>query len=182
MFTPLAIPDVIMIEPRRYSDERGWFGETYKEKDWNEAGVRTRFVQDNESMSIAPGTLRGLHFQVPPMAQAKLVRCTQGSVFDVAVDIRRSSPTFGQYVAVELSAGNGRQMYVPVGFAHGFCTLESNSIVQYKVSAPYDPRSERGVAWDDPSLRIRWPMLQERAVLSPRDRALPTLASLPAYF
>jgi dTDP-4-dehydrorhamnose 3,5-epimerase len=182
MFTRQAIPDIILIEPRRHSDERGWFAETYNAEMWRKGGVGDTFVQDNESLSRAAGTLRGLHFQTPPSAQAKLVRCAAGAVFDVAVDIRRGSPTFGRHVGVELSAASGRQVYVPAGFAHGFCTLEPDTKVQYKVSSPYDPASEKGVAWNDPALAIPWPLAGRPPIISPRDKTLPLLAALPGYF
>ena len=182
MFIRQAIPDIILIEPRRHTDERGWFIESYKAETWRKGGVGDTFVQDNESLSRAPGTLRGLHFQVPPMAQAKLVRCTAGAVFDVAVDIRQGSSTFGRHVGVELCAASGRQVYVPAGFAHGFCTLEPDTVVQYKVSSPYDPASERGLAWNDPALAIAWPFDGREPVLSPRDEGHPRLAELSGYF
>jgi dTDP-4-dehydrorhamnose 3,5-epimerase len=182
MFTRLSIADIIMIEPRRRVDERGWFMETWKGSDYQAGGVAADFVQDNESMSRALGTLRGLHFQAPPSAQAKLVRCTSGSVFDVAVDIRRKSPTFGRHVGVELSAANGRQIYVPEGFAHGYCTLTPDAIVEYKVSRPYDPAADRGIAWNDSELGISWPLNGRDPILSPRDRAHPPLRDLEYYF
>jgi dTDP-4-dehydrorhamnose 3,5-epimerase len=182
MFLRQAIPDIILIEPRRHTDERGWFIESYKAETWRKGGVGDVFVQDNESLSHATGTLRGLHFQAPPFAQAKLVRCTAGAVFDVAVDIRHGSPTFGRHVGVELSAASGRQVYVPAGFAHGYCTLEPDTTVQYKVSSPYDLASERGVAWNDPALAIAWPLGGGTPVLSPRDGGHPRLAELSIYF
>lgn len=182
MFTPQAIPEVILIEPRRHCDERGHFTETYKAETWSIGGVASVFVQDNESLSRLPGTIRGLHFQIPPMAQAKLIRCTAGAVFDVAVDIRRRSPTYGLHVAVELSAASGRQVYVPAGFAHGFCTLEPDTVVEYKVSSPYDPVSEKGIAWDDPILAIPWPLAGREPILSPRDRSHPRLEELAGDF
>lgn len=182
MFVRQAIPDIILIEPRRHSDERGHFTETYKVETWRKGGVPDTFVQDNESQSRLPGTIRGLHFQIPPMAQAKLIRCTAGRIFDVAVDIRGGSPTYGRHVAVELSAESGRQIYVPVGFAHGFCSLEADTIVEYKVSTPYDPASERGIAWNDPALAIEWPLGGGEPVLSPRDRTHPPFAKLASYF
>jgi dTDP-4-dehydrorhamnose 3,5-epimerase len=181
MFKRLEIPDVILIEPRRHTDERGWFMETYKAQIWREGGVDEVFVQDNQSLSRAAGTIRGLHFQAPPMAQAKLVRCSAGAVFDVAVDIRKMSPTFGRHVGVTLSAEDGRQVFVPAGFAHGYCTLRPDTVVEYKVSTPYDPASERGIAWNDPDLAIGWPVTGE-ATLAPRDRDLPRLADLQPYF
>ena len=182
MFSSLAIPDVILVEPRRFEDERGWFMETYKVALWREGGVIVDFIQDNQSLSRRSGTIRGLHFQIPPVAQAKLIRCTAGAIFDVAVDIRRASPTFGRHVAAELSAVDGRQMYVPAGFAHGYCTLSADTVVEYKVSSPYDPTSERGIAWNDPGLAIPWPVAGMTPLVSPRDRDLPRLAELPIHF
>src|SRR5690606_18832416 len=133
-------------------DERGWFMETYRADAWRDAGVCDVFVQDNQAMSRTMHTIRGLHFQVEPAAQAKLVRCTAGAAFDVAVDIRRLSPTFGHHVSIELSAENGRQIYVPVGFAHGYCTLRPETVIEYKVSKVYEPATERGIIWNDPDL------------------------------
>jgi dTDP-4-dehydrorhamnose 3,5-epimerase len=182
MFTRQSIPDIVLIEPRRHSDERGWFAETYNAEIWRKGGVGDTFIQDNESLSRSAGTLRGLHFQIPPFAQAKLIRCTAGAVFDVAVDIRRGSPTFGRHVGLELSVASGRQVYIPAGFAHGFCTLQPDTIVQYKVSSGYDPASEKGVAWNDPALAIPWPLAGRSPILSPRDRTHPLLADLPGYF
>lgn len=182
MFKPLAIPDVILVEPRRFEDERGWFMETYKSPLWRQGGISVDFLQDNQSLSRRAGTIRGLHFQIPPMTQAKLVRCTAGAIFDVAVDIRRGSPTFGRHVAIDLSAVDGRQIYVPAGFAHGYCTLSPDTIVEYKVSKPYDPASERGIAWNDPGLAIPWPLAGSEPGLSPRDRMHPRLAELGDWF
>jgi dTDP-4-dehydrorhamnose 3,5-epimerase len=181
MFRPLAIPDVLLVEPKKFEDERGWFIETYKASVWKQGGIEDVFVQDNQALSRKAGTIRGLHFQIPPAAQAKLVRCTAGAVFDVAVDIRRGSSTFGQHVGAELSLTNGRQMYVPAGLAHGYCTLLPDTVVEYKVSNPYDPASERGIAWNDPELAIQWP-LDVEPLVSTRDLGLPRLAALAAYF
>jgi dTDP-4-dehydrorhamnose 3,5-epimerase len=181
MFEPLAIPGPLVVHPTKHEDVRGYFIETFSEAVFHKAGLPS-FVQDNESLSCPAGTVRGLHFQVEPFAQAKLVRCTQGSVFDVAVDIRRGSPTFGKHVTLTLSGGDGLLLFLPVGFAHGFCTLESDTVVQYKVSAPYSARHEAGLAWDDPALGIAWPVAPANAVLSDRDRRWPQLAELPAVF
>ncbi len=182
MFIRQAIPDIIVIDPRRYSDERGWFRERYSHASWVAEGIGDTWVQDNESLSRSVGTLRGLHFQVSPAAQAKLVSCAVGAMLDVAVDIRRNSPTFGKHVSVELSAANGLLVYVPEGFAHGFCTLQPDTVVQYKVSRPYDPASERGLAWNDPALEINWLLSGRVPVLSPRDTTHPRLSDLPGYF
>jgi dTDP-4-dehydrorhamnose 3,5-epimerase len=145
-------------------------------------GSPASFVQENHTLSHARGTIRGLHFQIGASAQAKLIRCSRGSIFDVAVDIRRGSPTFGRHVAVVLSAENWTQLYVPIGFAHGYCTLEPDSEVIYKVTAYYDPAAERGLAWDDPEIAIAWPVDPKAAVLTERDRGLSRLADLPPYF
>jgi dTDP-4-dehydrorhamnose 3,5-epimerase len=157
---------LLVIEPRRVSDERGYFEEIWNRQSYRSAGMDIDFVQDNCSMSAAPGTLRGLHCQTPPHAQDKLVRCTQGAIFDVAVDIRRGSPTYGRWMAVELTQENGRQIFIPKGFLHGFVTLEPNTLVQYKCSAGYAPECDRAVRWD--SLDIPWP-LQGAPLLSPKD-------------
>ena len=176
------IPEVKIVTPRRFGDHRGFFSETYNRQLYQRAGITTDFVQDNHSLSAAEGTVRGLHFQSEPFAQAKLVRVVRGRILDVAVDIRRSSRTYGKHVAVELSAENGRQLLVPVGFAHGFCTLEPDTEIEYKVSAYYSADHDHGLAWDDPALGIDWPVRPEDAVLSDKDRRQPTLADLPAYF
>lgn len=157
---------LLVLEPRRFRDERGYFEETWNRTRFHHAGIDVDFVQDNCSMSAAPGTVRGLHFQTPPHAQDKLVRCTQGAIFDVAVDIRRGSPTYGRWMAVELTPDNGLQLFVPKGFLHGFVTLEPNTQVQYKCSDAYAPDCDRVVRWD--SLDIPWP-LPGTPILSDRD-------------
>jgi len=177
-----AIPAVKIITTRRFGDERGFFTETWNRCRFAEAGIDLDFVQDNHSLSGPAGTVRGLHFQSPPFAQDKLVRVVRGRILDVAVDIRRSSPTYGRHVAVELSAGNGRQLLVPVGFAHGFCTLEPDTEVVYKVTAYYAPEHDHGLAFDDPDLAIDWPVARAAAILSDKDRTHPRLAELPEYF
>ncbi|SUS06312.1 dTDP-4-dehydrorhamnose 3,5-epimerase [uncultured Defluviicoccus sp.] len=181
MFTPQAIPGVLLVQPKRFGDARGYFSETFNSARYVEVGIPD-FVQDNESLSRIAGTVRGLHFQKVPFAQAKLVRCTRGSFFDAAVDIRRKSPTYGKHVAVTLSAENGLQLYVPVGFAHGFCTLEPDTQIEYKVSAPYSAEHDGGLAWDDPALNINWPVEPAKAILSDKDRRQPKLADLPDLF
>jgi len=177
-----AIPAVKIITTRRFGDERGFFTETWNRRRFAEAGIDLDFVQDNHSLSGPAGTVRGLHFQSPPFAQDKLVRVVRGRILDVAVDIRRSSPTYGRHVAVELSAENGRQLLVPVGFAHGFCTLAPDTEVIYKVTAYYAPEHDHGLAFDDPDLAIDWPVTRAAAILSPKDRAHPRLTDLPEYF
>ncbi|MCX7357998.1 MAG: dTDP-4-dehydrorhamnose 3,5-epimerase [Alphaproteobacteria bacterium] len=177
-----SIPDVWTYTPRRFGDERGWFSETFNARALSEMLGDVAFVQDNQSLSAAKGTLRGMHFQVPPKAQDKLVRVLRGAVLDVAVDIRRASPTFGQWLAVHLSAENGRQLFVPKGFAHGFLTLEPNTEVLYKVSEYYSREDERGLAWDDPAIGIDWSLPPESLVIAERDRQFPRLAQLESFF
>ncbi len=178
---PTALPGVVVIEPRVFEDPRGFLFESYQADRHAVAGLPERFVQDNPSRSVA-GTVRGLHYQLR-RPQGKLVRCLSGSVFDVAVDIRRGSPTFGRWVGVELSAANKRQLYVPPGFAHGFCVPAEDSEVEYKCSDYYVPEDERGVAWNDPTIAIAWPVTSP--LLSEKDRAFARLATdrtdLPTY-
>ena len=171
--------NVLLITPPRYSDNRGYFGETYSRRRYAEMGIDVEFVQDNHSLSHAVGTLRGLHFQAPPAAQGKLVRCGRGAIFDVAVDIRRGSPTYGQWEGYELSAENGHQLYVPVGFAHGFVTLEPDSEIVYKCSDYYAPDTEGAVHWD--SFSIDWPLSGD-PILSDKDALAPTLADFDSPF
>ena len=179
--TPQAVPDVLLIEPRRFGDERGFFSETYSAKVLAEAGFETLFVQDNHSRSPKKGTVRGLHFQAPPFAQDKLLRVTRGAILDVAVDIRKGSPTYGRSVAVELSAENWRQLLVPKGFAHGFQTLTEDCEVLYKVTDYYAPAAEAGLLWSDPALGIAWPAGVE-AGINARDAAWPSLADFDSPF
>lgn len=177
-----ALADVRIVSPKRFGDDRGFFSEVYNRERFVEAGIPTEFVQDNHSWSAKVGTVRGLHFQSAPFAQDKLIRVVRGRILDVAVDLRRSSPTYGRHVAVELSAENWRQLLVPVGFAHGFCTLEPDTEVIYKVSGYYSAAHDHGLAWDDPALGIEWPFAPDRATLSDKDRRQPLLADLPPYF
>ena len=181
-FTRTDIPDVVLIEPVVHGDDRGYFAETYR-KDESEAflGFTVAFCQDNESKS-ARAVLRGLHFQLPPFAQTKLVRVIQGAVLDVAVDIRRGSPTFGRYVAVELSGENKKQLLVPRGFAHGFLVLTDETVFSYKVDNYYSRESERGVAFDDPDIGIDWHWPQEALLLSEKDRKQPRLKDAKELF
>lgn len=174
------IPDIKVVCTERHADARGSFSETYHQLKFSDLGVSIDFVQDNHSVSVCPGTVRGLHFQKPPFAQAKLVRVTRGAVLDVAVDLRRSSPTFGRHVTVHLSAENCNQLFVPAGFAHGFCTLVPDTEVLYKVSNFYAPEYDSGVRWDDPELRIDWPVEAAAAVLSAKDLALPRFRDIVA--
>jgi dTDP-4-dehydrorhamnose 3,5-epimerase len=180
--TDLDIAGVKLIEPKRHGDHRGFFCETYSKPKFAEAGIDLDFVQDNHSKSAAAGTLRGLHFQAPPTPQAKLVRVVRGAVLDVAVDIRRGSPTFGKHVAAELNEENFHQLLVPVGFAHGFVTLVPDTEVIYKVSGPYAPDCEGGLAWNDPQLAIDWRFTADDVTLSARDREWTTLAEFDSPF
>ena len=180
--TPTAIEAVKIVTPRRIGDARGYFCETWNRAGMAKAGIDVEFVQDNESSSAAVGTVRGLHFQTSPFGQVKLVRVLRGRILDVAVDLRRSSMTFGQHVAVELSSQNGQQLLIPIGFAHGFCTLEPDTLLSYKVSAGYAPQHDMGLAWDDPDLAIDWPVAPQAAMLSAKDMKQPRLRDLPAVF
>lgn len=181
-FTRMDIPDVFLLEPRINYDSRGSFMESYRSDLFAESVGEYRFVQDNQSVSRAVGTVRGLHFQLTPRAQGKLVSCVRGAVLDVAVDIRRGSPTFGQHVKATLSGENGYQLWIPPGFAHGFCTLEPDSVVSYKVTDFYSHEHDKGLLWNDPELGIEWPVSAENAVLSDKDRKQPSLAVLDANF
>lgn len=174
------IPDVKIIAPKKFCDGRGFFSETYNKESLGKAGIGTVFVQDNQSLSSEAGVVRGLHFQTPPYAQAKLVRVTRGAIFDVALDLRRDSPTFKHHVSRVISAADWNQMYIPVGFAHGFCTLEPETEVIYKVSALYAPDHEGGVLWNDPDLEIAWPYDIAEAVVSDKDKKLPVLRDIVA--
>jgi len=177
-----AIPEIKLITPRRFTDARGFFCETYHKRRFAEAGLAVEFVQDNVSVSRFRGVVRGLHYQVPPAGQAKLIWVVRGAIFDVAVDLRRSSTTFGQHVAMVLSAEEGRQLFVPEGFAHGFAVLEPDTEVHYKTSNYYSPQHERGVFWGDPALGIAWPIRSEEAILSDKDARLPPLSQQPDLF
>lgn len=173
---------VRLIKTKRFGDDRGWFSETYSEARLAAEGIHQRFVQDNQSCSTFVGTVRGLHFQRPPHAQAKLVRCIRGRIIDYAVDLRKGSPTYGQYVSAELTAENGWQLYVPVGFGHGFVTLEPDTEVAYKVTDIYAPDCDGGIVWNDESIGIDWPLPETGVVLSGKDQTLPTLAEFDSPF
>ena len=173
---------VKLVKPRRFDDGRGWFVETYNAGRYPALGISPVFVQDNHSMSRDVGVLRGLHYQAPPHAQDKLVRCIRGRIWDVGVDIRRGSPTFGKWVAAELSADNGHQLFIPVGFAHGFVTLEPDTEVEYKCSALYAPETEGGLIWNDPTLALPWPVPADGPILSPKDLVLPPLNEAASPF
>lgn len=173
---------VKLIHTRRFGDDRGWFVETYHRPRLAAQGVTEEFVQDNHSYSAQLGTLRGIHFQAPPHAQAKLIRCTRGRILDYAVDLRAGSPTYGRHVAAELSAENGDQLYIPVGFGHAFVTLEPDTEVQYKVSDVYAPETDGGIRWNCPALAIDWALPASGPVLSAKDEALPFLADWTSPF
>jgi dTDP-4-dehydrorhamnose 3,5-epimerase len=176
------IPEVKEIRPVRHHDARGFFSEIFRESVLRENGITVTFVKENHSLSMDRFVIRGLHFQIPPVSQAKLVRVAAGSIFDVAVDIRIGSPTYGRHVALILSATLGNQLFIPEGFAHGFCTLEPDTEVVYKVNRYYSREHDTGVAWDDRDLAIAWPAPCDRALLSDKDRRQPSLTDLPAYF
>jgi len=173
---------VKLIHTRRFGDDRGWFVETYHKARWTEQGVACDFVQDNHSYSAPVGTIRGIHFQSAPHAQHKLVRCTRGRILDYAVDLRKGSPTYGHHVVAELSADNGNQLFVPIGFGHAFVTLDPDTEVMYKVSDFYAPECDGGVRWDCPTIGIDWPLPAEGPVLSPKDELLPHLADFDSPF
>lgn len=177
-----SIPGVLLLKPQYFNDARGYFVETYNTQAARNAGLSAEFVQDNQALSLQRGTVRALHFQAPPRAQAKLVRVLRGGIYDVAVDLRAGSPHFGRWVAATLTAQGGEQIFVPRGFAHGYCTLEADTEVAYKVDDYYAPEYERGVAWDDPTLGITWPVAAADAVLSDKDRKLPRFADFASPF
>ena len=179
---PTCLPDVLEIRSPKHGDERGFFSEVWNAEMWRAAAIELEFVQDNHSLSRDVGVLRGLHFQLDPFAQAKLVRVTRGKVFDVAVDLRRGSPTFRKWVGVTLSPAEWNQLLIPVGFAHGFVTLEPDTEVQYKVTAAYSPEHDRSVRFDDPQIGVEWPFAAEAMILSLKDRTAPLLADHETIF
>ena len=179
---PLEIPDVLLLTPRRFHDPRGFFSETWSQARFAEAGIAEPFVQDNHSMSNTRGVLRGLHCQIGPSAQGKLIRVVKGAIWDVAVDIRRGSLTYGHQASAVLSAENWCQLWIPIGFLHGYCTLTDDTEVIYKVTAPYDPAAERGVIWNDPDLGVAWPISGPDIVLSNKDRLLPRLKDCGEWY
>ena len=179
----LAIPGLLLLTPKKHGDQRGFFSETFRgDLFGNEVKAPVSFVQDNHAYSAQKGVLRGLHFQLPPHAQGKLVRCIRGRILDVGVDIRVGSPTFGQHVAAELSESNWKQLWVPAGFAHGYITLEDHCEVIYKVTDYYGPECDRGIAWDDPSLSIDWQLPHTEITLSDKDQKQPRLADIASPF
>jgi dTDP-4-dehydrorhamnose 3,5-epimerase len=180
--TRLAISDVVLLRPKRHGDARGYFVESFNDRAFRREVCAATFVQDNEALSAQAGTVRGLHFQRHPTAQGKLVRALRGAIFDVAVDIRRGSPSFGRHVSALLSAETGDQLWVPPGFAHGYCTIEPDSMIAYKVTDFYSAADDAGLAWDDPALGIVWPVAPGAAMLSDKDRRQPKLADLPTVY
>jgi dTDP-4-dehydrorhamnose 3,5-epimerase len=182
MFEDLALEGLKLVTPKKYGDDRGFFSETHNASTWEKAGLNYQFVQDNHSLSRDVGTVRGLHFQTEPYAQDKLVRVVSGRILDVAVDLRRSSPSFGRHVVVELSKENWRQLFIPKGFAHGFVTLEPDTEVLYKVTNFYSPTHDYGLSWDDPELGVNWGVTPEQAFLSDKDRKWPPLRDLGETF
>jgi dTDP-4-dehydrorhamnose 3,5-epimerase len=172
----------VEITPMRHRDHRGHFSEVFRADLFRDRIGRVHFVQDNESLNISAGTIRGIHFQTHPAAQGKLVRCLAGKAFDVAVDLRSDSPTLGKWVSVVLSPEANNQLWVPVGFGHAFCTLEPNTVINYRVTNYYSPENDKGVAWDDPQIAIEWPDIADPETLSQKDRNQPLLAELPPYF
>lgn len=178
----LDIPDVKILKPVRHKDQRGFFSEIFSQPTLQAAGLQLDIAQENFAFSIQQNTIRGLHYQTPPYAQDKLIQVVRGAIFDVALDLRNGSPWFGQFVGAEISADNWNQILVPAGFAHGLCTLEPNTAVIYKVTAPYSPDHEGGICWNDPDLQIPWPISPQDALLSDRDQSLPRLSELDSPF
>jgi len=181
-FREFEIDGLFEIRPRLIEDERGYFSEIFRLNAFSERVPGVEFVQENQSLSVRPGTVRGLHFQTKPAAQGKLVRCLAGKLFDVAVDLRHGSPTYGSWIAQTLSPEENNQLWIPVGFGHGFCTLEPNTVISYRVTEYYSPENDKGVAWDDPDIAVDWPPMADPETLSTKDRQQPHLADLPAYF
>ena len=179
---PTAIPEVLLLTPPRFTDDRGFFSETWNERRFVEAGIPGPFVQDNHAKSADRGVIRGLHLQIAPNAQGKLIRVVRGAIWDVAVDVRHGSPSYRRHVAAVLSAENWQQLWIPPGFLHGYCTLEPDTEVIYKVTAPWDRQAERGVIWNDFDLSLPWPIAPDEAILSDKDRVLPRLADCPVWF
>ncbi len=181
-FRTFAVDGPLELIPRKISDDRGYFSETFRSDLFAKRAGSVDFVQDNQSLSVREGTIRGIHFQSHPAAQGKLVRCIAGKVFDVAVDLRRNSPSYGQHLSTILTPEENNQLWVPIGFGHAFCTLEPNSVIGYRVTSYYSAENDKGVAWDDPDIAIDWPDIMNPDTLSAKDRSQPTLAGLPTYF
>jgi dTDP-4-dehydrorhamnose 3,5-epimerase len=176
------IDGLVLARPEKFLDSRGYFVSTYDQRQYRDVGIACNFVKDNQSLSRRRGTIRGLHFQVPPAAQAKLVRVSRGSIFDVAVDLRKGSPTYGRWRAVTLSAEDGAQFFLPAGFAHGFCTLEADTEVAYKTDAFYAPECDKGLRWNDPDIAIAWPAFAVESTLSDKDANLPAFRTFVSPF
>ena len=181
-FRIFELDGLLEIKPRKIADDRGYFSEIFRLNSFEDRAGPVEFVQENQSLSVRPGTIRGIHFQSKPMAQGKLVRCLAGKLFDVVVDLRADSPTYGRWTSAILTPEDINQLWVPVGFGHGFCTLEPNSVISYRVTAYYSPEHDLGVAWDDPAVGIEWPEIADPETLSGRDRHQPAFGDLPAYF
>jgi dTDP-4-dehydrorhamnose 3,5-epimerase len=181
-FQTFDIAGPLEIVPRKISDDRGYFSEVFRNDLLAEQAGPLNFVQVNESLSVRVGTIRGIHFQTQPAVQGKLVRCLAGAVFDVAIDLRRDSATYGRWVSTILTPDTKNQLWVPVGFGHGFCTLEPHSVISYQVTDYYSPESDKGLAWDDPDVAVEWPDVANPETLSAKDRSQPALRDLPAYF
>jgi dTDP-4-dehydrorhamnose 3,5-epimerase len=181
-FHHYEIPGLVEVRPRRIGDARGYFSEIFRVDLFNNAAGETVFVQENESLSVAKGTIRGLHFQTAPFVQGKLVRCVKGAIFDVAVDLRQASPAYGKWASVILTPETGNQLWIPGGFAHGFCTLEPETIVNYKVTSSYSRPNDKGIRWNDPDIGIEWPDVADIETLSLKDQEQPLLADLPPLF
>ncbi|MEP2944651.1 MAG: dTDP-4-dehydrorhamnose 3,5-epimerase [Lentilitoribacter sp.] len=181
MIETCHISGLLIVTPKKFEDSRGYFSETFNEKRLKEFGFEGSFVQDNQSLSVASGVVRGLHFQTPPFAQDKLIRVLRGSIYDVAVDLRKSSPTYGQHFGIELSASNWKQLLVPIGFAHGFCTLEAHTEVAYKVTNYYAPTHESGILYNDPDLNVDWP-ISKASIISEKDQVLPNFKDFVSPF
>lgn len=181
-FRRFDVEGPLEIRPRKIADDRGYFSEIFRLDEFARQSAPVEFVQDNQSLSIRTGTVRGIHFQSHPCAQGKLVRCLAGKLFDVAVDLRRGSPTYGRWVSVLLSPDENNQLWIPVGFGHGFCTLEPNSIISYRVTSYYSAENDKGVAWNDSDIAVEWPDVADPQTLSAKDRNQPQLRDLPAYF
>jgi dTDP-4-dehydrorhamnose 3,5-epimerase len=181
-FESLGLEGPLVLRPRKIDDERGYFCEIFRLEEFAAHAGPVEFVQENQSLSVRSGTIRGIHFQSNPAAQGKLVRCLAGKLLDVAVDLRRGSSTFGRWVSAVLSPEDVNQLWVPVGFGHAFCTLQPNTVIGYRVTSYYSPENDKGLAWDDPDVAIDWPDIADPATLSSKDRAQPRLADLPAYF
>lgn len=181
-FRTFDLSGPVEIVPRKIEDHRGYFSETFRRNAFEEKAGSVEFVQDNQSLSVRAGTIRGIHFQTRPAAQGKLVRCVSGKVFDVAVDLRHDSPSYGRWIGVELCAERNNQLWIPVGFGHGFCSLEPKSVIGYRVTDYYSKENDMGIAWDDPDVAVQWPEIADPETLSEKDRGQPALRELPQYF